>query len=182
MILYILLGLVVFVALFLLVASMRPDDLRVSRSISISAPAALPFAQINDVRKWQEMSPYVKYDPAAKTTFAGPEAGVGASFAWAGNAKVGEGRMTIVESRPNELVRFKLEFFKPWACTNAAEFSFRPTASGTEVTWTMSGKNKLVSKAMGLVMNMDKMIGRDFEAGLQNLKSLAEKANTTAAR
>jgi len=176
MLTYILIGLAILIVGFLVAASLRPDEIRVERSITISAPAAIPFAQINDLHKWQEMSPYVKYDPAAKTTFAGPAAGVGASFAWAGNAKAGEGRMTIVESRANELVRFKLEFFKPWACTNTADFIFRGTSSGTEVTWVMFGKAKFISKAMGLVMNMDKMIGRDFEAGLVNLKTIAEAA------
>ena len=176
MLTYILIGLAVLLVVFLIAASFRPDDLRVERSITISAPAALAFAQINDVHKWQEMSPYVKYDTAATMSFSGPDAGVGACFAWDGNAKVGAGRMTIVESQPNDLVRFKLEFFKPWACTNAAAFTFRPTGSGTEVTWAMHGKNKFISKVMGLVMNMDKMIGRDFEDGLKNLKTIAETA------
>ncbi|MES1168547.1 MAG: SRPBCC family protein, partial [Oleiharenicola lentus] len=123
----------VLVAVFLIVASRQPDELRVERRIVISAPAALPFEQVNDLHKWQEFSPYLKEDPAAKTTYEGPAAGVGAAFAWAGNMKVGEGRMTITESRPNELVRFKFEFFKPWYCTNTTDFAFRPSGAGTEV-------------------------------------------------
>jgi Polyketide cyclase / dehydrase and lipid transport len=174
MLINLLIGLVVLVVVFLIVASFRPDELRVERSITISAPAALAFNQINDLHKWQEISPYVKDDPAAKTSFAGPTAGVGASFAWAGNVKVGEGRMTITESRPNELVRFKFEFFKPWYCTNTTELTFRSSGADTEVTWAMFMKNNFIAKASGLVMNMDKLMGENFEAGLAKLKAIAE--------
>ena len=176
MLTYVLIGLAVLLVAFLVAAAMRPDDLRVERSITISAPPALAFAQINDLRKWLEMSPYVKEDPAAKYAFAGPASGVGASVEWAGNSKVGTGRMTITDSRPNELVRFKFEYFKPWYCTNTTDFIFRSTCTGTEVTWAMSMKNSFIAKASGLVMNMDKLIGENFEAGLANLKNLAEAA------
>jgi hypothetical protein len=161
---------------FLIAAALRPDELRVERSITISAPAVIAFAQINDPRKWQQISPYAKDDPAAKYTFAGPAAGVGSSLEWVGNAKVGTGRMTITDSRPDELVRFKFEFFKPWYCTNTTDFIFRSTGSGTEVTWAMFMKNNFIAKASGLVMNMDKLMGQSFEAGLVNLKTLAEAA------
>src|SRR3954469_14086199 len=107
MFIYLLVGFALLVVVFLIVASRQPDDLRVERHITVAAPAALAFAQVNDLRRWLEMSPYAKEDPAAKYTFAGPAAGVGAAMDWAGNAKVGTGRMTITESRPNELVRFK---------------------------------------------------------------------------
>jgi Polyketide cyclase / dehydrase and lipid transport len=176
MLTYILIGVAVLLVVFLIVAVRQPDDLRVKRSITISAPATLAFAQINDLRKWQEISPYAKYDPAAKFTFAGPASGVGSSAEWAGNSKVGAGRMTITESRPDELVRFKFEFFKPWYCTNTTDFIFRSTGAGTDVTWAMSMKNNFIAKASGLVMNMDKMMGESFEAGLVNLKNLAEAA------
>jgi hypothetical protein len=176
MLTYILIGLAVLLVVFLIVAALQSDDLRVERSITLSAPAALAFAQINDLRKWQEMSPYVKKDPAAKITFAGPAAGVGASLDWAGNAKVGTGRMTITDSRPNELVRFKFEFFKPWYCTNTTDFIFRPNGSDTDVTWAMAMKNNFVAKASGLVMNMDKLMGESYEEGLVNLKILVEAA------
>jgi hypothetical protein len=176
MLAYILVILAVLLVVFLIVASRRPDDLRVERSIAISAPPTLAFEQINDLRKWQEVSPYVKEDPAAKYTFAGPAAGVGSSLEWAGNSKVGTGRLTIIESRPGELVRFKFEFFKPWYCTNTTDFIFRPTDSGTEITWAMSMKNNFIAKASGLVMNMDKLMGEPYEAGLLNLKNLAEAA------
>jgi len=176
MLTYILIGLAVLLVVFLIAAALRPDDLRVERSITISAPATFPFAEINDLRNWQEISPYAKDDPAAKYSFAGPAAGVGSSVDWAGNAKVGTGRMTITDSRPNELVRIKFEFFKPWYCTNTTDFIFRSAGSGTEATWAMSMKNNFIAKASGLVMNMDKMMGDSFEAGLVNLKNLAEAA------
>ena len=122
------------------------------------------------------MSPYVKLDPAAKFTFSGPAAIVGASVEWSGNAKVGAGRMTIAESRPGELVRFTFEFFKPWYCTNTTDILLRPAGAGTEATWAMSMRNNFIAKASGLVLNMDKLMGESFEAGLVNLKNLSEAA------
>jgi hypothetical protein len=110
-----------------------------------------------------------------KQTYEGPPAGVGATTSWQGNNDVGEGRMTIVESRPGELIRFKLEFFKPFAATNSAEFAFAPEGGGARVTWTMQGSNNFIGKAMGLFFDFDKMIGGDFEAGLASLKSVVEK-------
>jgi hypothetical protein len=176
MLAYVLIGLAVLLIAFLIVAALQPDDLRVTRSITTSAPAALAFAQINELRRWQEISPYAKDDPAAKYTPSGPVAGVGSSLEWAGNSKVGAGRITISESRPNELVRLKFEFFKPWYCTNTTDFTFRPAGPGTEVTWDMSMKNNFIAKASGLLMNMDKLMGESYEAGLVNLKNLAEYA------
>ncbi len=176
MLLYILIGFAVLLVVFLIAAARQPDDLRVERSIEVSAPAATAFAQVNDLHSWPKVSPYAKDDPAANYAFSGPSAGVGSILEWAGNSKVGTGRMAITESRPNELVRIKFEFFKPWYCTNTTDFTFRPTGTGTEVTWTMSMKNNFVAKASGLVMNMDKLMGESFEAGLVNLKNLAETA------
>jgi len=175
----ILIGLAVLAAIvlgFCVVAALQPDELHVERSALISAPPAVVFAQVNDLHKWQEFSPWAKRDPAAKNTFEGPPAGTGAVFAWAGNAEVGEGRMTIVESRPNELVRFRLDFRKPFAGTNDVEFTFIPQGDQTQVVWTMTGENDFVAKAIGLVMNMDAMIGGDFEQGLADLKKVSESA------
>ncbi len=174
----ILIGLAVLVVLVLVVAALRPADFRIERSISVTAPAALAFGQINDLRKWQEMSPYVKLDPVATYSFDGPTAGVGATMAWYGNSRLGVGRITITDSRPNELVRFRLEFEKPFTCTNTAEFTFKPTGGQTTVTWAMFGQHAFMGKVMGLVINMDKMIGREFEAGLANLKAIVEAAVT----
>lgn len=158
------------------VVAVQPADYRFSRSTAISAPPAIVFAQVNDLRKWPEYSPWMKLDPAAKNTFEGPPAGPGAVFAWAGNSQVGAGRMTITESRPGELVRFRLEFLKPFAMTAAAEFTFTPDGPQTIVAWSMTGKNNFIGKAVGLVMNMDKSVGGDFEKGLASLKALSEAA------
>jgi hypothetical protein len=131
------------------------------------------FAHVNDLHKWQAWSPWAKQDPAAENTFEGPPAGIGASLAWVGK-KVGQGRMTITDSRPNEYVRFKLEFRKPFEATNTAEFTFAPEGDQTVVTWSMTGRNNFVCKAVGLFINFDKMIGGDFEKGLADLKSMSE--------
>jgi hypothetical protein len=154
--------------------AMQPAEFRIARSITASAPPAVLFAQVNDLHAFQVWNPYAKKDPAMKQTYEGPRAGVGSSYAWAGNQEVGTGRMTIVESRPNELVRLKLEFLAPFRATNVAEFTFDPTGDNTVVTWSMSGTNDLMGKAIGLVMDMDKMVGGDFEKGLADLKALAE--------
>lgn len=185
MIINILLALGAIIALFLVVVATRPSDFRISRSTTILAPAAAAFAQVNDLRRWQEMSPYAKLDPAAQYTFGGPKTGTGAILDWAGNNKAGEGRLTIIESRPDELVRMKLEFFKPFQVTNTAEFTFKESDTGTKVTWAMFGKSKFMCKAMGLFMNMDKMCGPSFEEGLANMKSIAENeagSQTSSAR
>ena len=119
-------------------------------------------------------SPWLKFDPNVKITHEGPPAGNGAIESWEGNKNVGAGRMTVVESRPNELVRLKLEFFRPFAATNMAEFTFQPQSNGTNVTWAMTGQKNFMTKAMDLVMNMDKMIGGNFDKGLADLKTIAE--------
>ena len=174
MLLTILIVIAVLIALFCIVVALRPDEFCVSRSATIFAPPAVVFGYVNDLHKWQEFSPWAKLDPAAKNSFEGPGSGVGASFAWAGNGKVGEGRMTITESRPDELIRFRLDFLKPFAATNTAEFTFKSEEGKTIVTWSMSGKSNFFFKAMGLFMNCDKMVGAQFSEGLANLKALAE--------
>jgi hypothetical protein len=144
--------------------------------VPISAPAPVVFAQVNDLHRWENWSPWAKLDPNMKVAHEGPPAGKGAVYSWAGNSKVGEGRMTIIESRPNELVRINLEFIKPFAATNITEFTFKPEGNGTAVSWSMSGENNFLSKAVCLFMNMDKMVGGDFEKGLAALKSVSEAA------
>lgn len=170
----IILAIVLIVGIFFVVAAFQPKEFRVTRATTIEAPAATVFDQVNDFHKWEAWSPWAKRDPQMKQTFEGPVAGTGASYAWAGNNQVGEGRMTIQESRPGELVRIKLEFIKPFAATNTAEFTFKPEGSKTAVDWTMLGEKNLMSKAFGLVMNMDKVIGGDFEKGLADLKRVSE--------
>jgi hypothetical protein len=164
------------VVVFAVVAAMQPADFRVSRSASIAAPPAAVFAQINDLHNWEKWSPWAKRDPQMKQTYSGAPAGEGASYHWAGNAEVGEGRMTIVESKADKLVRLKLEFLKPLAATNEAEFVFEPQGNQTAVSWTMTGDKNLFAKAMHMVINIDKMIGKDFEQGLASLKDLSESA------
>jgi Polyketide cyclase / dehydrase and lipid transport len=162
------------VVLLLIVVALRPADFRISRRTTIAAPATAVFPHVNDLSKWRAWSPWEKLDPDLKRTYEGPAAGQGASYAWAGNSKVGEGRMTITDSRPSDLVRLRLEFIKPFQATNTAEFTFEPDGKGTLVTWSMSGCNSFTGKLFSLVMNMDKLIGTDFEKGLASLKAIAE--------
>ena len=167
---------VVVIAAFSVVVAMQPSHYRVERSATMNAPAPVVFNQVNDFHKWDAWSPWAKLDPNMKTTHEGPPAGTGAVYSWVGNSDVGEGKMTIVESRPNELIRFNLEFYKPMADTCTSEFTFKPNGNQTAVTWSMAGKNGFVSKAMCLFLNMDKMVGGQFEKGLTALKSIAENA------
>ena len=168
----ILIAIAAIVVLFAIFVSTRPSDFRVSRTGRISAPPEVVFENVNDLHKWEAWSPWAKMDPNAKSTYAGPIAGPGSSMEWNGNNKVGAGRMTIMESHPNERIEIKLEFFKPFKATNTAEFTFKPEGSQTSVTWTMSGKNNFMGKAMHLIINCDKMVGGQFEQGLANLNSV----------
>jgi len=176
MIVKILVAIVALLVVLVVVIATRPSEFRVERSATISAPAPVVFAQVNDFHQWEAWSPYAKRDPEMKKSFEGPPAGVGAAYAWSGNHEVGEGRTTIIESRPNELVRIKLEFVRPFAATNTAAFTFRPEGEHTAVTWSVEGRNSFPAKAMSLVMNMDRMIGDDFEKGLAQMKTIAEAA------
>ena len=170
----ILLALALIVAALLIVAAFQSGTYRVERSVTINATPAALFAQVNDLRKTQVWSPWVKLDPAAHYTFEGPPVGVGSSNSWSGNNDVGAGRQTIIASRPNELVRLKLEFFKPMEDVATAEFTFKPDGPRTIVTWSMFGPKSYVAKIMCLFMSMDKMIGDPFERGLADLKTLVE--------
>ena len=176
MLIKILLSLVVLAVVLVVVVSTRPAEFRLTRSLAMSAPASVIFAQVNDLHKWKAWSPWAKMDPNATETHEGPTTGIGSKMSWAGNMKVGEGSMTITDSRPNELIRFKLEFLKPMAATNTAEFTFTPQGHQTLVTWSMSGHNNFIGKAVGLVMNCEKMIGGQFEQGLSQLAAVVGKA------
>ena len=165
---------VVVVAVIAILAALQPTHYHIERSATINAPASVVFAQVNDFHKWKAWSPWAKIDPAMKQTYEGASSGTGAIYTWAGNNQVGEGRMTITESHPNDLIKIKLEFIKPWSATNATDFAFKPQGNQTAVTWTMDGDNNFTGKAFGLFMNMDKMIGGDFEKGLAQMKSVAE--------
>ena len=147
------------------------------RKATIPASSAEVFAQVHDLHKWQAWSPWERVDPNMKRTYSGPAAGTGASYAWVGNRNVGEGRMTITECRPNELIRIKLEFFKPFKATNTAEFTFQPQGDHqTAVTWSMFGPKNFFAKALHMFCSMDKMIGGEFDIGLANLKAVVESA------
>ena len=170
----ILIGLAVVVVLFLIFVATRPADFCVARSTTIAAPSAVVFTHVNNLHKWDAWSPWAKLDPNAKQTFEGPPEGKGAAFAWAGNNKVGEGRMEIVESQTNMFIKFRLDFLKPMKATNYAEFEFKPAGAQTAVTWSMTGKNNFMGKAFSVFVNCDKMIGSQFEKGLADLKTIAE--------
>jgi uncharacterized protein YndB with AHSA1/START domain len=175
MLIKILIALAAILVVFVIIVAARPSDFRVTRSATLPASPEAVFAQVNDLHAWEAWSPWAKMDPTAKSTYEGPATGVGAAMSWAGNNKVGEGKMTITESKPNELIRFRLEFLRPFKATNIAEFTFKPEGNQTVVTWSMSGKNNFMFKAVGLFMNCDKMVGSEFEKGLANLKSVIEK-------
>src|SRR5688572_3855291 len=160
----ILIGLAVAVVALAGIISTRPSEFSVQRSATIQAPADIAFAMVNDFRRWGEWSPWDKMDPDMKRTFTGANAGLDAIYEWSGNDKVGEGRMTILESKANELVRIRLEFIKPFAGISTTQFAFAPAGDDTKVTWTMQGKNDFIGKAFSLLMDMDAMIGKDFEA------------------
>jgi carbon monoxide dehydrogenase subunit G len=173
--------LVVAVGAFALVVHNQPSKFRVVRSASVAAAPEKVFEHVDNLRKWDAWSPWAKRDPDAKNAFEGPESGEGAVFKWSGNNEVGEGVMTIAESRPNERIRIRLEFIKPFEDSADVEFAFRPDGEATVVEWSMEGENRFIAKAFCLIMNLDmeRMIGDDFEAGLANLKRVVEgpKAN-----
>ena len=171
----ILIILAVIIVAVLIYAATRPNDFVVSRSVSISARPETVFALISDFRRWPEWSPYEKLDPEMKRTLSGTDAGKGAAYAWEGNAKAGKGRMEIVNSVPSSLVSLKLDFEKPFRANNSVDFTLKPAGDTTYVTWAMRGSRPFIAKLMGLFMNFDTLIGKDFEAGLANLKRATEK-------
>ena len=175
MIAKILIVLVVVLVIFIIVVVFQPSRYRIFRSTAISASPADVFALINDLHRFQDWSPWARLDPNMKLTYEGAPCGVGAAYAWEGNKKVGQGRMTITESRANELVRMKLEFIKPFPSTSMAEFVLKPEGAQTAVTWSFSGDNNFMAKAFFLFVSMDKMVGGDFARGLAQLKNLTEK-------
>lgn len=172
----ILIGLAIVVVVLVIFIALQPSTYRVERSATMNAPTPVVFAQVNDFHKWNAWSPWAKLDPAMKQTFEGPPAGTGAVYTWTGNKEVGEGRMTITESHPSDLVKIKLEFLKPFAATSDTVFTFKPEGNQTRVTWTMNGDKNFIAKAFHLFVNIDKMVGGDFEKGLAQMKSVAESA------
>ena len=169
-------GVVVVVAIagILLYAATKPDSVRVQRTVLVNAPSDKVFPLINDLKAFATWSPYDKKDPAMKRTFGAVTAGKGATYAWEGNKDVGHGSMEIVESGPRKVL-IKLDIVKPFEANNMAEFLFEPKGDSTSVTWAVYGPSPYMSKVIGTFMNIDDMIGRDFEKGLADLKAAAEK-------
>jgi uncharacterized protein YndB with AHSA1/START domain len=159
----------------LVVASRKPDTFRVERATNIKAPAEKIFPYINDLHSWTAWSPYDKRDPEVKRTYTGADSGKGAIYEWSGNDKVGTGRMEIIETSAPSKIVIKLDFFKPFEGHNTAEFTLQQNEETTNVTWAMYGPSSFFSKLMHTFMDMDKMIGTDFAAGLSNLKAVCEK-------
>jgi len=169
----------VAVVALLAYASSRPDTFRIERSIRIAAPMLQVAEQIDDFHEWGKGSPWEHIDPTMQRKFSGADAGVGAVYEWEGTGKVGAGRMEITEMRSGSergLISIKLDFFKPFKASNTAEFLMKPSDSGTDLTWAMFGPSPFMSKLMGVFMDMDKMVGKDFETGLESLKKNAEQA------
>jgi hypothetical protein len=171
----IIIALVVIVAGFLVIVALQPSDYRVARTATMAAPAPAVFAHVNNFGRWEDWSPWAKLDPHARVTFDGPTEGVGAVFTWDGNAEVGAGRMTMLESRENEFIRIKTDFVKPMEGTSTAEFTFKPEGERTTVTWAMYGQNNFIAKAMCMFVSMDKIVGTEFEKGLATLKAIVER-------
>ncbi|MDP3091855.1 MAG: SRPBCC family protein [Nitrospira sp.] len=163
------------IAAILIYAATKPDTFHVQRSAHIAAPAENVFGLISDLHQWAAWSPWEKMDPAMKKTYSGAPQGTGAALEWDGNADVGTGRMEIVSAVPSSRVVFKLDFLKPFEAHNQAEFTLEGGGTATTVTWAMHGPQPFMMKVMDVVMGMDKMVGKDFETGLANLKQLAEQ-------
>jgi len=167
--------LAVIIAAILILAATKPATLRVQRAVSINAPPERIFSLISDFHQWLSWSPYEQKDPAMKRTYSGAERGSGAVYAWDGDKNVGSGRMEILETSAPQKIVIKLDFFTPFEGHNTAEFTMLPQGDGTHVTWLMHGPANFMSRLIQVFINLDKMIGKDFEAGLANLKTITEK-------
>lgn len=170
----ILIGLIATIGSFVALILLQPSEYRVTRTTTMSAPAPDIFAQIDDFHRWQAWSPWAQRDPAAKASFDGPASGKGAVFAWSGNNEVGEGRMTLTDSRPGELVKIRTDFVKPFVGTSYSDFTLKPEGSSTSVSWSMFGENDFIGKAMCLFISMDKVLGGEMDKGLASIKQLVE--------
>lgn len=169
MITKILIGLVAVIAILVIVVALRPGDFRVERSATLSASAAALFEQVNDHHKFTVWNPFMKLDPNVKNTYSGPDSGVGSMCSWEGNSKIGAGSATIIESKPGELVRQRMDWKRPMEGTSTVEFTFKPVGDKTMVTWAMYGKNGFMGKLFSLFMDCEKMVGPRFEQGLVDL-------------
>jgi len=165
---------VVVVVVLLIYAATRPDTFRVQRSASIKAPPEKVFALLNDFHRYGEWSPFEKMDPGMKRNYSGADSGKGAAYAWESGGKAGIGRMEITDSSPSS-IKINLDFVKPFTAHNKVEYTLQPKGDATDVTWAMYGDSPFISKLMGIFFNFDKLVGGDFETGLANIKTIAEK-------
>jgi uncharacterized protein YndB with AHSA1/START domain len=167
--------LAIAIVIVLILAATKPDTFRIQRATTVKAPPEKIFPLINDFHQWGTWSPYETRDPAMKRTYSGAESGKGAIYAWHGNKNVGSGRMEILEASAPSKIVIKLDFFIPFEAHNTAEFTMLPQGDATNVTWFMRGPAPFMSRLMQVFINFDKMVGKDFEIGLANLKRLTEK-------
>jgi uncharacterized protein YndB with AHSA1/START domain len=165
------------IVMVLIYVATRPDTFRIERRISIKTTPENIFPLINNFHQWHLWSPWEKMDATMNRTFSGTDAGVGTIYEWQGNKKVGKGRMEILESSPSSAIKIQLDFFEPFAAHNKTEFTFEAQGENTQVVWAMTGPNLFIGKVMSLFFNMDKLVGKDFETGLTNLKNHLEKPN-----
>ena len=177
MVLYIVIAIVILIAAILVLAAMKPDSFRLERRATIQASPDKIFGLLNDFHKWAGWSPWEKLDPAMSRKFGGPESGVGSSYECEGNSKAGKGRMEITESTPSSRILLNLDFIKPFEAHNITEFNLVPNGQGAELTWSMYGPSPFMSKVMTVFASMDKMVGKEFEKGLANLKGIAESTS-----
>jgi uncharacterized protein YndB with AHSA1/START domain len=157
-------------------AMTKPDELFVERQATIPAPPAVVYGYINDLHRFTEWSPWQKRDPEMTMSFDGPAVGMGSSYSWKGNRNVGSGRLTITDTVPDSEVTMLLEFSEPFVAINHVQFTLTPMPDGTRVSWAMTGTNDFMSKVLAVFIDMDQMVGRDFETGLASLGKLAEGA------
>lgn len=166
--------LVTGIVIVLILAAMKPDTFTLRRSLAINAPPERIFPLINDFRNWTQWSPWEKLDPNLKRDYSGAPAGVGSAYAWDGDKKVGQGRMEIVEAVPPSKVALKLDFIRPFEAHNTVTFALEPAGNATNVTWTMTGPTPFIGKIFHVFVDMDRMVGSDFEKGLASMKAAAE--------
>lgn len=166
--------LVTGIVIVLILAAMKPDTFTLRRSLAINAPPERIFPLINEFRNWTAWSPWEKLDPNLKRDYSGAPAGVGSVYAWEGDKKVGQGRMEIVEAASPSKIGLKLDFVRPFEAHNDVTFALEPAGAATKVIWTMTGPTPFIGKIFHVFVDMDRMVGRDFEAGLASMKAAAE--------
>lgn len=177
----ILIALAAIVLIFVVVVALQPSEFQMDRSTTIAAPQADVFAQVNDFHKWEAWSPWAKLDPNAKVAFEGPPEGEGTVMTWSGNSEVGEGKMTLTESRPNELVKARVDMVKPFAGSSTSEFTFKPEGDQTAVTWSVAAHHNFMQKALCLVMGGKTMMSDLMDKGLAQMKSVVESRPSASA-